>query len=277
MPVVDAHNHFWHYQPEQYPWITEDLGLIKQDFLPQDLKTHLDAAGVEWTVAVEARTSLEENRFLLGLAEANPFIAGVVGWVDLLAADAEEQLRHFSGYSKFRGIRPRFSWESYEEQLLSSAFKQGVALLKKWGLTYDLLAVEWQLPATLKFVEQFPDQPFVLDHIAKPLIKEGKLEPWKTNIQALARHPQVYCKLSGLVTEADWGHWTPEDLTPYLEVVLEAFGPDRLMWGSDWPVCLLAAEYRKVREVVARYVEQLPAQQQQGIMGQNAVNFYSLS
>lgn len=250
---------------------------MQRDFLPRQLEPELGRTGVNWSVAVEARLNYGETLSLLRLADESPFIAGVVGWLDLFAEDVEAQLARFTRNPKLVGLRHRFPEEVYGEQLLSSEFKRGIGHLEKWGLTYDLLAVEKQLPSVLRFVEQFPSQPFVLDHIAKPLIKAGSMEPWQTHIRELARHPQVYCKLSGLVTEADWSSWKESDIRPYLDVVFKAFGSRRLMWGSDWPVCLVAGSYSRVFALIADYVRQFNEEEQARIMGLNARDFYKLS
>ncbi len=276
MDRIDAHNHYWYYDAQEYSWIGEEQALLKRDFLPEDLLPELEKQGVVGTVAVQARERLEENRFLLELANKSEVVQGVVGWIDYNDDHFEEKLKAFAMNPKAVGLRHFIQSAPDETYMFREEFMRGIAALKRYGLTYDILIGHKQLPATLKFVELFPDQPFVLDHIAKPPIKAGLLEPWKTHIQQLALHPHVHCKLSGLVTEADWNHWREEDIEPYLEVVLEAFGSDRLMFGSDWPVCLLAAPYNRVLSLLERYIKQIPLEDQEKIMGRNARSFYKL-
>lgn len=276
MEIIDAHNHYWHYEPQEYSWIGEEHGPLKKDCLPADLDPELEKHNVTGTIAVQARQNLEENRFLLQVADRNPIVKGVVGWLDLRAGNVEENLQSYASAAKSVGLRHFIQSEPEEGFMLRDDFRRGIAALKHWGLTYDILIGHRQLAETVKFVELFPDQPFVLDHIAKPPIKAGIIEPWKTEMQQLARHPQLHCKISGLVTEADWQHWQEEELKPYLDVVFEAFGPDRLMFGSDWPVCLLAAPYSKVVKLVKGYIAQLPEQDQEKIMSHNAKAFYKL-
>lgn len=269
----DAHQHFWAYSAEQYPWMQPDWP-IRRDFLPSDLAPHLAAGQLDGSIAVQARQSLDENRFLLELAERHETVRGVVGWVDLRAADVAEQLAEFSRFPKFVGVRHVAQDEPDEWFLARSEFVRGIARLREFGLTYDLLIYPHQLPAAIELVEQFPDQPFVLDHLAKPLIRAGTLEPWREQLQRLARSPHVSCKVSGMVTEAHWQSWQPSDFRPYLDVVAEAFGPDRLMYGSDWPVCTLAASYAQVLDLAESYFAPWSDTERQAIFGGNAERFY---
>jgi L-fuconolactonase len=274
---VDAHQHFWKYSPQEFDWITDEMAVIRRNFLPQDLWPHLQKAGFDGCVAVQASQTEAETRFLLDLADQYAFIKGVVGWVDLRAANAEARLAYFADSPKLVGFRHVVQAEPDDNFLLRSDFQRGIQLLKKHNFTYDILIFPKQLPAAIRFVEQFPDQPFVLNHIAKPLIKDQIQQPWAEQIKVLGRYPNVYCKLSGMVTEADWKAWTPAHFEPYLNDVLEAFGTDRLMIGSDWPVCKVAGEYEQVMQLVQDYMGKLSATEQQKIMGENAVKFYGLT
>lgn len=273
---IDAHQHFWRYDPTEYPWITDQLAAIRRDYMPEDLQPLLEANGFDGCVAVQARQTLEETRWLLQLADEHPFIKGVVGWVDLSAADVREQLAPFAGHPKLKGIRHLLQDEPDDAYMLRPEFRRGLAVLGELGLTYDLLLFPRHLPYAVQLVQEFDEQPFVVDHLAKPYIKAGAISPWREEIQRLARYENVYCKLSGMVTEADWHHWRPGDFTPYLDVALEAFGPRRLMIGSDWPVCTLAGEYEPVMAIVVDYIERLSATERQAILGGTATAFYKL-
>ena len=249
---------------------------LRVDRLPMDLVPLLSKAGVSGTVAVQARQSLSETQWLLQLADENPFVVGVVGWIDLCSADIEEQLERFTGHRAFRGVRHVVQDEPDDRFVLRDEFQRGIGKLANLGLAYDLLVYPRQLPASAELAANFPEQVFVLDHIAKPSIKDGKLEPWRTDIGKLAAFDNVYCKVSGMVTEADWLGWKPEDLTPYLNVVLEAFGPSRLMIGSDWPVCTLAADYEQVMRIGECFVSGLSASEQRAVWFENAMRIYHL-
>jgi L-fuconolactonase len=272
---VDSHQHFWHYSEEEYGWINDAMAAIRRDFLPADLRPLLADAGIDASVAVQARQSLEETEWLLALAEQHDWIAGVVGWVQLTSADVDETLEKLAARSKLKGVRHVLQGEA-DAYMQREDFHAGLAKLRRYSLTYDVLVLERQLPAAIQLVDRHPDQPFVLDHIAKPLIAAHELEPWRTHIRELARRPHVSCKLSGLVTEADFDRWTEDDLRPYVETVLEAFGPERLMFGSDWPVCAVAATYARWAGVVRQYISALSADEQKAILGGNAVRFYGL-
>jgi L-fuconolactonase len=272
---LDSHQHFWRYDPAQYPWMQPSWP-IRRDFLPPDLKPLLDAAGLDGSLAVQARQSLEENRFLLALADANPFIKGVVGWVDLRSDRVEDQLAQFAPHPKFVGVRHVVQDEPDDNFLLGAAFQRGIGRLRQFDLTYDLLIFPRQLPAAIKLVESFPEQPFVLDHLAKPPIKTGALSPWREQVLELAKFPNVLCKVSGLVTEAEWSGWRPADFRPYLDVAFEAFGPSRLMYGSDWPVALLAADYAQVFTLAQDYLAGRPTVEQELFFGGNAARFYGI-
>ena len=274
---VDAHQHFWRYDPAEYDWIGEGMERLARDYLPADLAPLLTAEGIAGSVAVQARQAIEETRWLLGLAAKHPAILGVVGWVDLRSSEVGEQLREFAANPRFVGVRHVVQNEPDVRFLLGEAFVGGLRQLHGFGLTYDLLLFPPQLPAAVELAGMMPEQPFVLDHLAKPLIKPGILDPWQADLRALARHPNVSCKLSGLVTEAAWQGWRRADFAPYLEVALEAFGPKRLMLGSDWPVCLLAAEYPDVVGIVTEFIARLSDSEQALILGGTASRFYGLT
>jgi len=273
---IDAHQHFWRYTEDEFGWIDDAMASIRRDFLPANLVPLLNAAGIDATVAVQARQSLEETEWLLELADANPRIASVVGWVPLVDPSVARLLETLSANTKLRGVRHVLQAEP-SEYMAREDFNAGVALLQRFSLTYDVLIHQHQLPAAIEFVDKHPNQPMVLDHIAKPLIAAHQIEPWRPQILELARRPHVSCKLSGMVTEADFLHWTIEDLQPYFETVLEAFGPDRLLFGSDWPVCTVASTYQRWVDVVKQWIAQLTSEEQGKILGKNAEEFYGLA
>ena len=273
---IDCHQHFWNYNPQRDGWITGDMAAIQRDFLPVDLEGTLAANGFDGCVAVQADQSLDETQFLLGLAARHPFIKGVVGWVDLRSPRLDETLETLAQDPRLRGIRHVAQAEA-DDFLAHDDIVRGIGRLGDLGLTYDILVFDRQLPAALTLISRLPDQPFVLDHVAKPRIKAGQLEPWATRLKELARHSNVCCKISGLVTEADWTNWRPEHLRPYLDVAFEAFDADRVMFGSDWPVCLIAATYERVLSVVDEYAAALSANERDGLFGGNAARFYGLT
>ncbi len=273
---IDAHQHFWRYKQEGFEWIDDSMSCLKGDFLPEDLKPQLDQARFHGTVAVQAQHSLEETHWLLELAASSPFIVGVVGWVDLRSPDARSQLAEFAGNPKLLGIRHVVQSEPENDFLLRPDFLRGVRLLADFNLTYDILIYPRQLTVAAEFVQRFPQQRFVLDHLAKPPIKSQVLQPWENDLRELARFPNVFCKLSGLVTEADWKGWRQEHIAPYLDVALDCFGPDRLMIGSDWPVCTLAASYSQAMNVVFDYLSKYPDDVRDAILGGTAKRFWNL-
>lgn len=273
---IDSHQHFWRFNPVDYGWMKPGWP-IRRDFLPTDLEPELRSCNLEGCVAVQARQSLEESRWLLGLADHEAIIRGVVGWVDLCSPDVVEQLTDLASRPKFVGVRHVVQDEPDDNFMLREDFQRGIAALAAYDLTYDLLIFPKQLPAAIALVEKFPDQRFVLDHLAKPLIKGGVISRWREQIQKLAKLPNVLCKVSGMVTEADWRQWRPGDFKPYLDIVFEAFGVDRLMYGSDWPVCLLAGNYERVFGLVNDYISQLPADDKAKFFGRNAAAFYGLT
>ena len=274
---IDAHQHFWRYNPAQHAWMTEEMAAIRKNFLPPDLKLLLDRVGFTGCVVVQVRQSLEETRWLLELAGRYDFILGVVGWVDLRSPELPDQMREFAGREKLVGVRHIVQDEPDDEFMFREGFQRGIRLLAEFDLAYDVLIYPRQLPAALRLLEKFPSQLFVLDHIAKPPIAEGALEPWATHIRRLAQAPNLYCKLSGMVTEARWQAWREDDFRPYLDIVFEAFGPARLMIGSDWPVCTLAASYEGAMGIVMNYIKPLSTAEQEGILGANCVRFYKLT
>jgi L-fuconolactonase len=273
---IDAHQHFWRYQPARDTWITDQLSVLKRDFLPQDLLPELRLAGIDGTVAVQADQSEQETRFLLALAEEHPAILGVVGWVDLCAPDIADRLADLHKSKRLSGFRHIVQAEPDDRFVLRADFQRGISCLAQFDFTYDILIYPTQLPAAVQLVAAHPRQRFVVDHLAKPEIRMGRLEPWARLIRELAAAPNVFCKLSGLITEGDRAHWHPGDFNRYLDVVFECFGPERLMFGSDWPVCLLAGSYAQVVNLISSYLRGRPPEEQAAIFGGNAVRFYRL-
>lgn len=273
---IDAHQHFWHYNPSEHAWMTDAMHGLKRDYLPADLQPLLDRTGVHGTIAVQARQHVQETDWLLELADKHDYIKGVVGWVDLQAPDLHEQLERYRHYPKLVGIRHVVHDEPDEQFMLRPAFLRGLSLLAEFDLTYDLLLFPQHLPVAVDVAKQLPNQRFVLDHMAKPLIKTQTVASWEADIRALASLENVYCKVSGMVTEAAWQHWKLDDFKRYLEVVFDCFGPDRLMFGSDWPVCTLAASYAEVVLIVQEHVRGLPTDIQDRVFGGNAIHFYGV-
>ena len=273
---IDAHQHFWRYRPEEYGWIDDSMSALRRDFFPADLKPELARAGVDGSVAIQACHTREETRWLLELADRESWILGVVGWVDLRSPEVRSELSELVQNPKLLGIRHVIQSEPDDRFLLQPDFLRGVGALEEFGLTYDILIYPRHLPVAAEFVARFPRQRFVLDHLAKPLIRSCQLKPWEAHIRALAKFTNVMCKLSGLVTEADWQHWKPDDIAPYLDVAFEAFGPERLMIGSDWPVCTVAASYARVMELIINYLDRFPAEARDAVLGGNAERFWKL-
>ncbi len=273
---IDSHQHFWRYNTDEYPWIDESRAPLKVDYLPPDLQALMAATGIDGTVAVQARQNLRETEFLVELADQYDFIRGVVGWVDMRADDVEAQLERFASHPRMVGVRHIVHDEADDRFMLGGNFLRGMAKLADFDLRYDLLLFPRHLPIAIDVVKRFPEQPFVLDHIAKPFIKDGTLEPWESDIRKLASFDKVWCKVSGMVTEAAWGNWMQDAFTPYLDVVFDCFGSDRLMFGSDWPVCTLSGSYVEVVGIVETHIASLSANEQTKIMGGNASKFYQL-
>lgn len=273
---IDAHHHFWKYNPAEYDWIDASMTTIRCDFLPTDLKRELDNVGIDAAVSVQARQTLEETTWLLDLADENDFLKGVVGWAPLTDPNVRAILDRLADGRKLKGIRHIVQAEPDDDFILREDFNRGVRLLAQYGLAYDILIYERHLPQTIEFVDRHPNLVFILDHMAKPKAKADEVEPWRTNIRRLAQRENVYCKSSGLVTEADWKTWTDAQLSVYLETVLNAFGSHRLMFGSDWPVCLVASSYKKWYEVVSRFCDKLSRDEQARIFGGTAIEAYRL-
>ena len=276
MPVIDAHHHFWRYNTQDFGWIDDAMRVIRRDFLPIDLEKEIRAAGVDGVVSVQARQSLEETHWLLELAGQNPFIRGVVGWAPLIAPDADKIVGELAANPKLRSLRHVLQGEPDERYMLRADFNRGLAALQLHNLAYDILIFERHLPQSIELVDRHPEQVFVLDHVAKPRIKDNLLEPWRKNILELAKRPNVYCKISGMVTEADYTRWTEAQLLPYVDTVLEAFGPQRLMLGSDWPVSLVACDYSRWVNLVRSWIKKLSAAEQKRILGDTAIEAYRL-
>jgi len=278
MTVIDSHHHFWQYTVREYGWINDSLALLRRDFLPDDLRKVATAAGVDGVISVQARQTLEETDWLLGFAERPEnaqFIRGVVGWVPLVSDQVSAELDRLVDRKKLLAVRHVLQDEP-NEYLARDDFNRGIGLLRHFGLRYDILIYERQLPAAIELVDRHPRQVFVLDHMAKPRIADGVISPWREGMLDLARRPNVYCKISGMVTEADHRSWTPAQLRPYAETAIEAFGPKRLMMGSDWPVCLLACDYGRWQSVVRDFISTLSPDEQRRILGDTAQEAYGL-
>lgn len=274
--TVDSHHHLWRYDRAEFGWITNRMRKLRRNFLPRDFKPVARAAGVGGAVAVQARQTLAETRFLLECARSDPFFLGVVGWVPLAGPGVADALAGFAGEPKLKACRHVLQDEPDDGYMLRPDFNAGVRALTAAGLAYDVLVFERHLQQTLEFVDRHPDQVFVLDHVGKPRIRDGSFDAWRARIGELARRPRVYCKVSGMVTEADWGAWTEGQLRRYLDAVAEAFGPERMMFGSDWPVCLLAADYARWAGLVAGYAAELGAAERERILGGTAAEAYGL-
>ncbi|HEY0549928.1 MAG TPA: amidohydrolase family protein [Verrucomicrobiae bacterium] len=272
---IDSHQHFWKYSESEYPWIGKGTPL-ERDWLPADLQREAAKVGINGCVAVQARQTLEESKWLLELADKSPFIKGVVGWVDLPSEKVVDDLAALSKHKKFVGVRHVVQSEP-ADFMLKPEFLRGLGELHAFDFTYDLLLFPKHLPSAVKVVEKLSHQRFVLDHIAKPMIRTGMIQPWKDDLRELAKHKNVSCKISGMVTEAKHQGWKKEDFRPYLDVVFEVFGEDRLMFGSDWPVCLLAATYEQAHELVADYFKQFSSEVNAKFFGGNAIKSYRLN
>lgn len=275
---LDAHQHYWDYaaNAQDFAWMTEDLVAIRQNFLPADLAPLRTQAGIEGTIAVQAREVEAETDFLLELAARDSSIRGVVGWIDLCAPDIETRLEHYADASALKGYRMLIHDRADPDFADSADHARGVGCLAKHGLTYDLLLRTIHLPAAIRLVDRMANQPFVVDHIAKPLMDGSDWDEWEKGIRAIAEREHVLCKLSGMVTEADWSNWQAQTFKPYLDTVLEAFGPNRLMIGSDWPVCTLAGNYGETLAVVEDWAAALSADEQAAILGLTCARFYSV-
>ena len=273
---IDAHHHLWRYNAAEYGWLTDEMKALRRDFLPKDLKAELVGAGIDGTVAVQARQTLDETRWLLDLAEECDAIKGVVGWAPIAGEDFPGVMEEFEHRAKLKGLRHVIQGEPDENYILRADFNAGMEAMQGSGLVYDILIYERHLPQTIEFVDEYPEQMFVLDHIAKPQIAAGLMEPWSENLHELGLRKNVWCKVSGLVTEADWKNWNVETLRPYLDTVVDAFGPERLLAGSDWPVCLVATEYKAWFELLRSYFAGFSESEQDAVFGGNAVQIYGL-
>ena len=274
---IDAHQHFWGYHPDEYAWIDDSMSLLRRDFLPHDLEREIKEVGIDGVIAVQARQSLAETRWLCELAAEHPFVKGIVGWVPLTDPEVKEHLGTLAHCHTLKAIRHVVQDEPDDQFLLRDDFNRGIDALGDFWLAYDLLVFERHLPVAIEFADRHPYQTIILDHLAKPRVRAGELEPWASNIRKLARRENVYCKLSGLLTEADWNNWSEHELTLYWEVVLNSFGPRRIMFGSDWPVCLLAAGYRSWYELCRRFTSGLSEEDQARIFGGTAIEAYRLT
>jgi len=276
MLKIDSHQHFWKFDPVRDSWIGESMSAIQRDFMPEDLKPILDKHGIDGCVSVQADQSEAETEFLLSLAGQHDFIKGVVGWIDLRAADIGKQVERYIGIKKLKGFRHVLQGEADRALMLSPNFMNGIKMLKRHDFTYDILIFPDQLGYTFQFVKTFDGHKLVIDHIAKPDIKNKNIDKWQKGIRNIAQYPNVYCKVSGMVTEADWHNWVLLDFKPYLDIIFEAFGPKRVMFGSDWPVCNVAGGYQQMLSIVKNYTSELSAGEQAGFWGQNAAEFYNL-
>lgn len=276
MIKIDAHQHFWKFDPVKDSWINDEMSVIQKDFLPEDLLPILKQNDIDGCVTVQSDQSEAENDFQLTNAEKWDFIKGVVGWVDLRSERVNERLEYYSDFEKMKGFRHVLQGDPQRDLMLQPEFKRGISLLKNYDFTYDILIFPDQLQYAFELVREFPNQHFVLDHIAKPNIKNRDINDWQKLIAKLGECSNVYCKLSGMVTEANWKEWKKEDFTPYIDMVVKAFGVDRIMFGSDWPVCLVAGSYDKILHIVTDYFSSFSSSEQSQIFGQNAVDFYKL-
>lgn len=273
---IDAHHHLWRYSPEEYEWLDASMAALRRDFLPVDLSREIKAAGIDGTVVVQARQTLEETRWLLTQAENLSAIRGVVGWAPITEKNFLDVMEEFESRPKLKGLRHVIQEESDDNFLLREDFNSGISAMLGSGLVYDILIYERQLPQIIDFVDRHPDQIFVLDHLAKPMIAAGRMQPWAERIRELARRENVWCKVSGMVTEAVWSTWSEETLGPYLDVVVEAFGVERLMAGSDWPVCLVASGYGRWFDVLRGYFSGFTEAERDAVFGATAVEVYGL-
>ncbi|MBN2611144.1 MAG: amidohydrolase family protein [Bacteroidales bacterium] len=274
--IIDAHQHFWKYNKREYPWINDQMEILKKNYLPGHLSSLMTEEKIIGSVAVQARQSIEETEWLLQLADEYEFVKGVVGWVDLCSKNLTDQLDKYASNQKLVGVRHVIHDEPDDFYILRNDFNRGIEELKKYNLTYDILIFEHHLPQTIEFVKKHPNQIFIVDHIAKPKIRQGNLHPWKTNIEKLAGFQNVFCKLSGIITEADWKNWNDETIKPYLDVVVDAFGTNRVMIGSDWPVCLVAGSYKQVIELTTDYFTKFSENEKGAVFGNNALNIYQM-
>ena len=274
---IDSHHHFWKYDPHTYSWMNEKMDILKVDYQPADLKDEISAVGIDGVISVQADQSIRETDDLLAHAMVNDFIMGVVGWLPLADANVKGLMDKYAEITLLKGIRHVVQDETDDDFILGEHFNQGVSLIKEYNWVYDILIYERQLAPSIEFVDRHPNQVFVLDHIAKPRIGDSLIEPWKTQIYEIAKREHVSCKLSGMATEANWNNWQKDDLIPYMEIALDAFGPNRIMFGSDWPVARLAVEYGPWVEICRDFISQLSENEQSLIEGEVATQVYGLS
>jgi L-fuconolactonase len=275
--IIDAHQHFWQYNPLQQSWINEEMSLIKRDFFPDELKEIYAANQVEGCVAVQADQSIQETSFLLELASQYSFIKGIVGWIDPASKNFRAEIETFTKNPALKGFRNIIQGEPDEIYFTNKAFNEGFSYLQNFHFTYDVLIYHDQLPAAIKFTERYPDQKFILDHCAKPDIRGQSIKNWKRDIRIISGNPNMYCKLSGLVTEGDWKNWTYQEISPYLEIVAEYFGTGRICFGSDWPVCLLAGKYEMILDIIKKFTLQVNEKEREKTFSGNAIYFYQLN
>ena len=275
-PIIDAHQHFWKYDPVRDGWITDEMKVLKRDYLPADIETIYSHNHISGSVVVQADPSENENLFLLELATQHPFIKGVVGWIDFESEKLEGKLDHLRQFKFMKGFRQLHQGDKQRDNMLNQEFQKGFGLLKKYDYCYDLLIMPDQLGYANQLVAAFPDQRFVIDHLAKPYIKQWIISEWKIAMKKFAPCQNVYCKISGMVTEANWEYWEEYDFRPYMDVILETFGTKRIMFGSDWPVCLLAGAYEDVKRIADDYFSAFSISEQADFFGANATNFYQL-
>jgi len=273
---IDAHQHFWNHDPIKHFWINDDMKVIKRDFSPGDLAPLLKESKFDGTIAVQADETMAETTFLLDLARKNDYIKAVVGWVDLRKEAVEEDLLMLKSQQKLAGFRCIMQGTEDEAYLKNSVFLKNVSRLTQFDFTYDLLVFHNQMESLVRFTDKLQDNRLILDHIGKPDIKNKQIKQWREQLRILSSNPNIYCKLSGMLTEADHQRWTYDDIMPYMETAAEYFGVDRLCFGSDWPVCLLAGSFKQVHDVVDRFVEQLNTTEREKIFGTNTAAFYKI-
>ena len=272
--TIDSHQHFWQYKSDKQVWISEDMNQIRRDFLPADLEKIYETNKVDGCIAVQADESWNETEFLLDLANKNDFIRGVVGWIDLKSKNLEDQLHNARKHIKLKGFRSVIQGKPDDAYFTNKSFKEGLKVLGRFNFKFDVLVYHDQLPAANKFMDQFPDQHFILDHAGKPAIRAKEIKKWKEQVKIMSRNPLIYCKLSGLITEAEWKNWRYDDIKPYLEIAAEYFTTSRICFGSDWPVCLVAGTYEEVIGIMKKFLEQVNSEEKEKVMGINALQFY---
>mgnify|MGYP006083112983 FL=1 len=274
--IIDSHQHFWKYNPSRHNWINDNMSVIRKDFMPSDLKTIYVENNIDGCIAIQVDQTINETNFLLNLAKENTFIKGVVGWIELRAPNINEVLNHYSNFEQIKGFRHIVQGENDNKFLLRSEFLRGISYLEKYNYVYDILIFPNQLEMALEFVKKFPNNKFVIDHIAKPNIKDNLYREWAKLMSKISNYENVFCKMSGMITEADYKLWTPDQITPYMDLVLKSFGSKRILFGSDWPVCLVAGSYKKVKELVVNFIEKLSENEKANVMGKNAINLYNI-